>query len=146
MFGLTPFNRNALRLNETDRFGNLIDEVFNDAMFPLRTLRNDTFKIDIREEENGFLIEADLPGFAKEDITINYSDGDLSIEAKKNEEKNEQQKNYIHRERKFCHMKRTLRLGDLDSESIEATLKDGILAIIAKKAQLIDNSKQIQIR
>jgi HSP20 family protein len=146
MFGLTPFNRNALRLNETDRFSNLIDEVFNDAMLPMRSLRNDTFKIDVREEGEAFMIDADLPGFAKEDIVISYEDGDLSIEVKKDDEKTDEQKTYIHRERRLCHMKRTLRLGDLDPEAIDASLKDGILSITAKKAQIINNTKQIQIK
>ncbi|MCF7932553.1 MAG: Hsp20 family protein [Acholeplasmataceae bacterium] len=146
MFGLTPFNRNALRLNETDPFRNLIDEVLGDAMLPIRSLRNDTFKIDVREEGDAFMIDADLPGFAKEDIAISYEDGDLAIEVKKDEEKNDEQKTYIHRERRLCHMRRTLRLGDLDPEGIDATLKDGILSITAKKAQVINNTKQIQIK
>jgi len=87
MFGLTPINRNALRLNETDPFRNLIDEVLGDAMLPIRSLRHDTFKIDVREEGDAFMIDADLPGFAKEDIAISYEDGDLAIEVKKDEEK-----------------------------------------------------------
>jgi HSP20 family protein len=145
MFGLTPFNRSVTRLNDTDPFRNLIDDFFNDAM-PMRVLRNDTFKIDVREENDTYVVEADLPGFKKDNIRLSYEDGDLTIEAKAEEEKKEDKKTYLHRERRQCQMRRTIHLGELDPDKIEASLKDGILTITAHKAQVIENKRQITIK
>lgn len=147
MFGVTPFNRNVVRRkSESDPFANLIDDFFRDDFFPLRNLRYDTFKVDIREENNAYMIEADMPGIKKEEIRLDYKDGYLEISIEHDEAKEEENKNYIHKERKMCSMNRTLNLGELDFEQIEATLKDGILTIKAPKAIKADNKKRIEIR
>ncbi|MBE0701521.1 MAG: Hsp20 family protein [Acholeplasmataceae bacterium] len=142
MFGLTPFNRHAVRrTNDQDHFFNLMDD-----FFLVRNLRNDAFKLDIKEEDNAYIIEADLPGVKNEEIQLSYQDGHLSIEIEKDETMQEEKRNYIHRERRQCSMKRTLNLGDLNMDQIEANLKDGILIIKAPKAAVIENKKRIEIK
>ena len=147
MFGVTPFNKSVVRRKgEPETFSDLIDDFFGDDFFPLRSLRYDTFKVDIREEDQAYLIEADMPGVKKEDIHIDYHDGLLSISIEHEEQKEEEKKNYVHRERKQCSMHRTLNLGELDQEKIEASLEDGILKIKAQKAEFIETKKRIQIK
>lgn len=147
MFGVTPFNRNvARRKGESDPITDLIDDFFRDDFFPLRNLRYDTFKVDIREEDNAYLIDADMPGVKKEDIHLDYHDGYLNISINREESKEEENKSYIHKERRSCSMHRTLNLGELDMDRIEATLKDGILSIKAPKAQQIESKKRIEIK
>jgi len=150
MFGVTPFNRNAVRRNsEQDPFANLIDNFFSENLegyLPLRTLRYDTFKIDVKDEENAYIIEADLPGTRKEEIHLNYQEGYLVISVEKDEKKEEENKNYIHRERRQCTMKRRIYLGDLDSDQINARLEDGILTITAPKSAVTDKKKRIEIK
>ncbi|MFA5471701.1 MAG: Hsp20 family protein, partial [Acholeplasmataceae bacterium] len=107
MFGVTPFNKSVVRRKgEPETFSDLIDDFFGDDFFPLRSLRYDTFKVDIREEDNAYLIEADMPGVKKEDIHLDYHDGLLNISIKHEESKEEETKNYVHRERKHASMHR----------------------------------------
>lgn len=147
MFGLTPFNKSVVRsTSDRDPFRDMIDDFFKDDFFPMRSLRYDTFKIDVREEDDAFMIDADLPGVKKEDIKIEYHDGMMTISIQHEENKNEETKTYIHRERKSCAMTRSLDLGDLDETSIHAELKDGVLSIKAPKAKVVQKKKQIEIK
>jgi len=147
MFGLTPFNKQVVRqTNERENLRDLIDDFFSDDFFPMRNLRFDTFKIDVHEHDNAYVIEADLPGIKKEEIAIDYHDGLMTISINQESKKDEETKNYIHRERKQCSMKRTLNLGDLDDSKVEAELKDGVLMIKAPKLETSQRRKQIEIK
>jgi HSP20 family protein len=146
MFGITPFNRQSIRRSdEQDKFFDLFDSFFSDGIYPLRSLKYDTFKLDITDDSDAFIIEADLPGVTKENVIINYQDGYLTIEIDHKEVKEQNQKNYVHRERRLCQMKRSLNLGELDIQSISASLKDGILTIKAPKAKKIEQKTKIEI-
>ena len=147
MFGLTPFNKQVVRpTKERDNFRDFIDDFFSDDFFPMRSLRFDTFKIDVREQDRTFVIEADLPGIKKEDVAIDYHDGLMTISIQHEISKDEESKTYIHRERKQCSMKRTLELGDIDDTLVEAELKDGVLTIKAPKIDAVQKRRQIEIK
>lgn len=147
MFGLTPFNRNVIRrTDDQNSLSNWIDDFFSDDFFPMRSLRHDTFKVDVKEEKDHYLIEADMPGVKKEEVALDYHDGYLTISINKNEEKEEDNKNYIHRERRTCSMHRTFNMGDLESDQIDASLKDGILTIKAPKAKVTETKTRIEIK
>ncbi|MDF2878890.1 MAG: Hsp20/alpha crystallin family protein [Clostridia bacterium] len=148
MFGLTPFNRQVMQKNNSDfvDFYNMIDDFFNDSFSPVRSLRNDTFKMDVKENEKEYLIEAEVPGIKKEDIKLDYNGDKLIISIQKNEEVNEQKDNYIHRERKSSSMQRGVYLKNIKADSIDATLEEGILKIIAPKVEINENRYQIEIK
>lgn len=147
MFKLTPFNRNFIRSTQRPKsFFDLADEFFQDDFMQIPSLSNASFKIDIKEQDNVYVIDAELPGIDKEDISLNYEDGLLKIVVNKVEEKNEESEKYLHRERVMSSMQRTLNLGDLDFENIEAELKDGILKINAPKSNVIENTRSIEIK
>ncbi len=147
MFGVTPFNRNvSTRTKDASSLSDLIDDFFSDDFFPIRNLRYDTFKVDIKDENNAYIILADVPGIQKENIHLDYHDGQLSIAIEQEELKEEEKKNYIHRERRQCKMHRTLNLGDLNMDKIEAELKDGVLTIVAPKQDVVDTRKRIEIK
>ncbi|MDO9629779.1 MAG: Hsp20 family protein [Acholeplasmataceae bacterium] len=147
MLGLTPFNRSAVRRSdEKDDFFDMIDEFFNNSFYPNRNLRQDTFKIDVKDEGDFYTVEADLPGIKNEEVELNYQDGQLLISINRKEEKKEEKNNYIHRERKLTSMRRAINLGDLVTDQIEAELKDGILNIKAPKAAQIEQKTRIQIK
>ncbi|MBR2246515.1 MAG: Hsp20/alpha crystallin family protein [Bacilli bacterium] len=121
-----------------------LDDIFDDFM-PSR--RNDNMKCDIYEKDGNYHIEMDIPGFKKEDISIEVDDGYLTIEAEKNIENNEENedRNYIRRERSYNSYKRSFYLGDLDQDSIEAKFNDGMLNITVPKKELTSNKKKIDI-
>lgn len=142
MFGLTPFNRNrALSNTGVNDFYNAIDDFFNDSFMPLRSLRNDTFKIDIKETDGAYLVEAEMPGIKKEEIQLDYYNDSLIIFVQKQEEINEDKDNYIHRERRMSAMQRSIYLKDINEEAIEAKLEDGILKVIAPKQVIAEAPK-----
>ncbi len=137
MFGLTPFNRNAATrtTNQMTDFYNVIDDFFNDSFFPLRTLRNDTFKVDIKETDKDYFIEAELPGVKKEEIQLDYTDDRLLISVQRKEEINQDKDNYIHRERRMTSMQRSIYLRAINEEAIEAKLEEGVLKISIPKQE-----------
>lgn len=115
------------------------DDFFDFPTFSSNVL----MKSDIYEEGNNYVIEIDLPGFKKEDVTINYDKGYLTIEAKKEETK-EEKKNYVKRERYYGEFKRSFYVGDIDDSLIKAKFEDGILKINFPKKEL-ENKKLIDI-
>ena len=86
--------------------------------------------IDIYENDNSFVIEADLPGMSIEDIKIDIQDRTLTIKGeKKFEEKTEKDK-YIRVERSYGSFFRSLSLPmNVDSDKIDASYKDGTLTL-----------------
>lgn len=113
MFNLVPF-----RLNEMER--GLLDDFFGDNFFP-KTLA--TFKTDISENEKEYLIEAELPGFAKEDINIELADNRLTISAKKNSETEEKKESYIRKERYQGQVMRSFLLDKVKEDEIKPILR-----------------------
>ncbi|RYG71504.1 Hsp20/alpha crystallin family protein [Lentibacillus lipolyticus] len=160
MAGLIPFNRknrniNNLSLTPKNPFNmidDFFDEAFSDLPFARRNLVNDPFKIDVREQDDKYLIEAELPGVEKDDIDLNLNeDGRLSISVNREEnveEKNEDG-NYIHRERRYDSMQRSLYLAEANPDGeVHAKLKDGLLKITVEKKEQEqnDNVRKIDIQ
>ena len=77
MFGLVPFKKNGVKTTG-DSFDDFITGFFNDDFFtPIASINN--FNTDIKETDTEYIVEADLPGVKKEDITIDYKDNNLII-------------------------------------------------------------------
>tara|TARA_Y100001933_G_C18904385_1_gene523893 strand:+ start:82 stop:528 length:447 start_codon:yes stop_codon:yes gene_type:complete len=147
MSGLVPFNRkrNDLMSAGFGDFQNMLDDFFSDAWPMRRSLASDTFKIDVQDMGDHYLVEAEMPGMNKDDIKISADDGKLNISVEKNEENNNDQGNYIHRERRFCSMSRNIFLGDMDDQDIRAKLDDGVLKVEIQKKAKQETSKYIEI-
>ena len=147
MAGLIPFNRkqNDLMNIGFDDFSNMLDDFFTGSWPIRRSLAGDTFKIDIQDNDKEYTIEAELPGVKKEDVEITLNDGRLNISVKKEEVSENKSKKYIHRERKYAQMSRSILLADADDEGIKAKLEEGVLTIQVPKKQHEDTSKRIMI-
>ena len=147
MAGLIPFNRkqNDLMNIGFDDFSNMLDDFFTGSWPIHRCLAGDTFKIDIQDNDTEYTIEAELPGVKKEDVEITLNDGRLNISVKKEEVSENKSKKYIHRERKYAQMSRSILLADADDEDIKAKLEEGVLTIQVPKKQHEDTSKRIMI-
>ena len=123
----------------------LPSRLFLDDMFD-REDAQDLMKCDIYEHDGKVILEVDVPGFNKKDITIEFNKGYLNITAVKNKEENNHKK-YYRRERKmYGKYERRFYLGDIDEEKIEANFNDGILTIVAPKRDNEASKKLITIK
>lgn len=118
----------------------LFDDIFGDSFF--KKNENSMMKTDIREEDDKYVIDVDLPGFSKENIKVDITDGYLTINAKMNSEKNDEKKGkYVRRERYFGECSRSFYVGeDVTSEDIKASFKNGILCLEVPK---VDEQKKL---
>ena len=143
MVRLVPFNKdeyNLLTGGSLD-FSNMIDNFFKGN----KQLFNDSFKVDVKETENGYEIEAELPGVKKKETEVVISDECLKISVNKSEEKNIEEENYIHRERSSSSMSRSLYLKDMDEKNTKAKLEDGVLKIEVPKKNPESQKTKISI-
>jgi HSP20 family protein len=147
MAGLVPFNRNrSLRPAGWDGFYNMLDDFFNDTGLFRRSLLNDTFKVDVAETESEYAVEAELPGVKKEEVEVAFHDGRLTISVKREEKKEEENKNYIHKERRYSSMQRSIYLADAASDGVQARMEDGVLKIVVPKQPRVDDTHKIEIQ
>jgi len=146
MAGLIPFRRNSSLMNSRfPDFYDMLDDFFGDNWWPRKPLTQETFKIDVQDNENEYIVEAELPGVRKDEITVEMNDGRLTIFVKKEEAVEEERKNYIHRERRYSSMSRGIYLVDAQSEGIKARLDNGILSITVPKQDRSQNKSRIEI-
>ncbi len=142
MFKLTPFRSTPAHRDDFMDFTDMLDDFFN---APFRTLRHDTFKIDVEEKDGAYLIKADLPGVKKDELKVSYEDQTLTIEVQRDEKKEDEDKNYIHRERRVSSMRRAIHLPDVDPQKVKAKLDDGVLNITAEKTEVQDKGYVVDV-
>lgn len=103
-------------------------------------------KTDVYESDKAYRLDIELPGFAKEDINLDYSDGYLTVSVKTHEAEEGEFK-MSRRERFVGETSRQFYLGDVNEEGIAASYNDGILSIIAPKLQPEEQKpRKIQIQ
>lgn len=124
---------------------NLFDEFFDDnfGMFPVWNDRNPLYgkhsknlmKTDVRETEDTHEVDIDLPGFKKDEISVDLKDGYLTVSAAKGLDKDEQDKKgrYIRQERYAGSCSRSFYVGDVEPKDVSAKYEDGILKLSMPK-------------
>ena len=124
---------------------NLFDEFFDDnfGMLPMWNGRNPLYgkhaknlmKTDVRETEDTYEVDVDLPGFKKDEISVDLEDGYLTIRAAKGLDKDETDKKgkYIRQERDAGACSRSFYVGDVKAEGVSAKYEDGILKLSMPK-------------
>ena len=100
-----------------------------------------SFRIDVTEERDAYLVKAELPGTNKEDISLTLKDGRLVIDVRVHAEENSNTKNYVHLERLDYVMRRSVNLDNAKSEGITAKLDKGILKITVPKDENTNSSE-----
>ncbi len=93
------------------------------------------FRTDIRDEGDNFLLEADLPGFNKEDIHVDLDEGSLTITAQRRSDYEQKDKkgNYVRCERSYGSYARSFDTSGIDTEHITAAYRDGVLLLTLPK-------------
>ena len=112
--------------------------MFRDPFFsrPFENATSQIMKTDIHEKDGNYMIEMELPGYAKEDIKADLKDGYLTISAVRNETKEEKDAkgNCVRKERYTGSCNRSFYVGDrVTQEDIKAAFKDGVLALQVPK-------------
>ncbi len=101
--------------------------------------------VDIYDNDENFVITAELPGIDKKDITIDVKDGVLTLKGIRSSDNEVKEEKYYRRERTFGKFERTFRLPlDIDPEEISANYKDGVLKIDIPKPEE-QRPKQISV-
>lgn len=120
---------------------------FDDSISSFLEGDHSNMKCDIYEKENKYFVEMDLPGFKKDEIKIECDKGNLIITASKEDKENieDEDKNYLRRERIYNKYSRSFYLGDISEEEISAKFNDGTLTVIVPKRQEVDTKKYIDI-
>jgi HSP20 family protein len=91
--------------------------------------------VDIAEIENGYRIQAPVPGFKPEDVEVTFSDGVLTISARRSHEETRKEGRYMRREVAFGNYERQITLpGDIRAQDIKATFDNGLLTVEVPRA------------
>ena len=141
MFGMIPFERS------NDNFFDLFDN-FERKFFGNSSAALPDFRTDIRDAGDRFVLEAELPGFSKEDIKLDVKDGILTISAQHSENKDEKDDkgSYIRRERRFGSFTRSFDVTGVDEEHITASYNNGVLELnLPKAVPVVPEAKRIAI-
>lgn len=107
-----------------------------------------SFKTDIIEQDEAYVVEAELPGMSRNNIELDFKDNVLSISAKQETAKDEsdEERNYIRRERSTRSFSRQFILQDIDEDNIKARFDNGILEVtLPKQNPTPKTSKKIDI-
>lgn len=140
MFGMIPFGR------EENSLFRYLDNMEKNLFTGFGDVSH--FRCDIQDKGDSYFMEAELPGFQKEDIAIDVNGDTLVITARHNSESGEkdEQGNYVRRERKFGSYSRSFDLTGIDAEKIKASYNNGILELtLPKKEEPTGATRSIQI-
>ena len=122
MNGLMRYTR-PMELFDWNR---MLDNFFDDV--PVWNTR--TPAVDVKEEDQRYLMEVELPGLTDKDIELKVEDNILTLSSKKEESKEEKKDGYLLRERRSTEFCRTFVLPkDADRAEVKAEFKNGLLMV-----------------
>lgn len=139
MFALTPFERKSFDL--FNAFHDFENDFFGNTSIT-------RFKTDLRDDGDKYVMEAELPGFDKEDIRLDITGDTLRLTAQHKQEKveNDKQK-YVYKERSYGAYQRSFDISAIDADKIEAEYKNGILYLLMpKKESQKPETKRLEIK
>lgn len=125
-----------------DDFDRFFDSFFTDV--PVWDARVPS--VDIKEEDDKYLVEAELPGVNEKDIDVKVEGNLLTISTKKETEKEEKRKGFLLKERSSAAFSRSFVLpNDADADKIKGSYKNGVLSLEIEKHPAA-KAKQIEIK
>ena len=117
------------RNNPISLFDEAFDDFFKPAFF---NLDNSVMKTDVKEDDKGYTLEIEMPGYNKEDIAINLEDGYVSVSARKAEKEEDKNHKYIRKERSVS-CSRSYYVGDIEEKDVKAKFENGVLTLTFPK-------------
>lgn len=123
-------------------FGNMYKDFFGNLLSSF-----DNYNTDVIDKGDHYLLQAELPGFAKEEINIDLDNDLLKITANHKEEINEEKDNFIRQERHYNSYSRSFHVSGIAKENITAAYNKGILELkLPKEAIEASETKRIDIK
>lgn len=141
MYSLLPFGR-------TNDLNTIFDD-FERSFFPAQRGQMPAFRTDIKDAGDHYLLEAELPGFAKEDIDLDLKDGVLTISANHDErvENKDETGRYVCRERRTGSFVRSFDVSGIREDAIGAAYDNGVLKLtLPKMGEPEPQSRKIAIQ
>ena len=130
MYSLIPFEKYT---NSMDHFYDNIPRFFMTA----GDNQPSAFRTDIQDLGDRYLLEADLPGFRKEEISLDLKGDLLTVTACRKEENQEHQGKYLCRERYFVSYKRSFDVSEVQQSGITASYENGVLKLTLPKKSAV---------
>lgn len=139
-----------MKYKMTKENNSMIDSIFDFPFFKFNRF-SQVMKSDIIEYSDYYKILIDVPGYQKEDIRLVSSNGYIEVYLTKpfeenNEENIDNEINYLHRERYFGEFNRKFYVGNIEKNKVKASLKNGVLELIIKKAKEVEEDNFIEIK
>ena len=141
MFELMPFENRTRNLS--NYFDNLEKSFFGDFPATFKEIRT-----DIMDKGDRYILEAELPGFEKQDIHIDLNGDTLTVSAEHKDETEEKDKkgNYVRRERRYGSFSRSFDVSGINVDQIKAAYKNGVLELeLPKQTPTQPQSRQIAL-
>lgn len=113
---------------------------------PLLATRSE-MRVDVKDEDEEFVLTAELPGFDKDDIDVRMTDRTLQIAAEHEETSEEEPEGeYIRQERRHTAVERSIRLPEaVETDDIEATYNNGVLTVRLPKREPVTQGTEIEV-
>ena len=146
MFEIIPIERRNRHVTTYDPFREM--EEFARGFWGSNPVTT-AFRTDVEDTGDAFKLEAELPGFDKEDIQIDLDNDTLTISAEHNSDKKEEDKkrNFVKRERYYGSYTRSFDVTGIDVDRIEAEYNKGVLTLtLPKKQENIPVSRRLEIK
>lgn len=141
---LTPYRPTSMGFWPSDFLSDFFRDGWSDSFQGAGAL-----KVDVRETAEEYIIDAEMPGFQKEDVELSLDENRLTILAKKDEtiEDTDKDGRYIRRERRSGAFQRSFILDNVNTEGIRADMNNGILTITCPKREpAAPTSRKIAIK
>lgn len=128
----------------TRRNNDIFEDTFNSLFRPFYVDEEaSVMKTDIKETDQEYLMDVEMAGFDKKDISLKYESGYLTVSAKKNE--SDESVKYVRRERAYS-CSRSYYLGDVNEKHIKAKYENGVLQIVVPKEKPEEVKHTIEIQ
>ena len=144
MFELIPFDRHMRSMANYDPF-RALDEIER-GFFGGDSMVS-AFRTDVTDTGDAYKLEAELPGFSKDDIKLDVENDCLTISAERKLDNEEKKPNFVKRERFYGSYSRSFDVSGIDQEHIEAAYNDGVLTLtMPKKADTTPPTRRLDIK
>ena len=100
----------------------------------------DSIKADVRETDEAYLVQAELPGINKEDVRLDYENNYLTISALRNDIFEDKCDNYLRQERYYGEISRRFYFDNVEKDQIQARFQNGVLDILLPKKEANKNN------